>query len=182
MLTPHDTPVLIVTGPPGVGKTTAAGMLVERWPKAVHLEADRFFSFIRSGHVEPWRPESHAQNEAVMRVVAGAAGGYAKAGYFTVVDGIVIPTWFFEPLRDALKKAGHSVAYAVLRAPHSLCAERIAAREGVALAEPDVIERLWASFSDLGPLERHAIDVDGMGPDQTADALASRLADGSLAV
>lgn len=179
---PHDTPVLIVTGPPGVGKTTAVEILAERWARFVHLEADTFFRFIRSGHVEPWKPESRAQNEAVMNVVARAAGGYAQAGYFTVVDGIVIPTWFFEPLRDALHEAGHSVAYAVLRAPLSVCAARLKDREGIPLAEPEVIERLWASFADLGEIERNVIEVDGMNPDRVADSLASRLADGSLAV
>jgi tRNA uridine 5-carbamoylmethylation protein Kti12 len=182
MSAPHDTPVLIVTGPPGVGKTTAVEIFAERWARSVHLEADAFFRFIRAGHVEPWKPESHAQNEAVMRVVAGAAAGYATAGYFTVVDGIVIPAWFFAPLREALERAGHSVAYAVLRAPASVCMERIAGRERIPLAEPEVIERLWAGFSGLGELERHVIEVDGMSPDRVADTLATRLADGSLAV
>jgi predicted kinase len=150
---PSSTPVLIVTGPPGVGKTTTAGILAAGATPAVHLEADAFFRFIRSGYVEPWKLESHEQNQTVMQIVAGAAAGYAAAGYFTIIDGIVIPAWFLGPLRDALHRAGCSVAYAVLRAPLSICMERVQHREGEPLADPNVIEQLWQSFADLGSLE-----------------------------
>jgi hypothetical protein len=64
-----------------VGKTTVAQALADRSERAVHLESDRFLHFIRSGYVEPWRPESHEQNEVVTRIVAGAAAAYAAAGY-----------------------------------------------------------------------------------------------------
>jgi hypothetical protein len=53
-----------------------------------------FFHFIRSGYVEPWKPESHEQNRIVMGIVANAAATYAAAGYFTIVDGIIIPPGF----------------------------------------------------------------------------------------
>jgi predicted kinase len=176
-------PILIVTGPPGVGKTTVAGILAARTPHAVHLEGDAFFRFISSGYVEPWKPESHEQNQVVMQVVAAAAAGYAEAGYFTIVDGIVIPAFFLEPLRDALRGAGHAVAYAVLRAPLSVCTERLRSREGVPpLADSDVLERMWRSFADLGELERNVLDVDGKGPEDAADMLARQLAEGHLAV
>jgi SpoVK/Ycf46/Vps4 family AAA+-type ATPase len=72
-----ETPVLLLTGPPGVGKTTTARILANREERAVHVEADHFFHFIRSGYVEPWRPESRQQNETVMRIVADTAGAYA---------------------------------------------------------------------------------------------------------
>lgn len=179
---PGEKPILIVTGPPGVGKTTAAQILAKRSARGVHLESDVFFRFVRAGYVEPWKPESHEQNRTVMRIVAQAASGYAAAGYLTIVDGIVIPGWFLEPLRDALHGAGHRVAYAVLRAPLSVCRARAQAREREPLDDPEVIERLWQDFAYLGDLEPNAIEVGDRSPEEAADLLARRLEDGLLTV
>jgi predicted kinase len=180
--TSGDTPVLIVTGPAGVGKSTAAEILTERSARGVHLESDLFFRFIRSGYVEPWKPESHEQNRTVMRIVAQTAVGYAAAGYSTIVDGIVIPGWFLEPLRDALHGAGHPVAYAVLRAPLSVCKARAQARGREPLGDPEVIERLWRDFADLGDLEPHAVEVGERSPEESADLLERLLEEGALTV
>jgi predicted kinase len=177
-----EAPVLILTGPPGAGKTTTAEILASRSDSAVHLEADLFFRFIRAGYVEPWRPESHEQNGLVMRIVGEAAAAYSTAGYFTIIDGIVIPRWFLGPLRDVLANAGLAAAYAVLRPPLPVCAERVDAREGGPLAEPGVIQQLWAEFADLGELERNAVEVDGKSPEAVADTISGLLADGRLAL
>ena len=175
-------PVLILTGPPGAGKTTTARLLAAGPERAVHLESDSFFDFIRSGYVEPWRPESHEQNTAVMGIAARAAAGYADAGYLTIVDGIVSPRWFLEPMRDALQAAGHRVAYAVLRAPLATCASRVANRDASRLGDAAVVERLWRDFADLGALERHAIEVDGKDAEEIAETVTQRLREGLLSV
>ena len=129
MTAPHLAAILLLTGAPGVGKTTGARMLAADSDRAVHLEADLFFDSIKSGFIEPWKPESRDQNAIVMRIVGDAAAAYAAAGYFTIVDGIIIPGFFLEPLRDSLRDAGHGVAYAVLRAPLGVCVSRAAGRE-----------------------------------------------------
>jgi len=179
---PREQPILILTGAPGSGKTTAAERLAVRSQRAVHIEADQFFRFIAAGYVAPWEPESHEQNTTVMHVVAGAAAGYARAGYFTIVDGIVSPQWFLDPLREQLSAAGCAVAYAVLRAPLATCLSRVAARESHELSDAHAIERLWRDFVDLGPLESHVIDVGMRTADEAVDALVERLDAGLLLV
>jgi predicted kinase len=174
-----DRPVLILTGPPGVGKSTTATILAERAAAGVHLESDVFFRFIRGGGIEPWKPESHEQNSAVMRIVGEAAAGYAAAGYFTVIDGIVLPRWFLAPLRDVLREAGHEVAYVVLWAPLSVCTSHVEKREDIPLPEPEVIPNLWSQFEDLGEFEAHRLDVGDKGPDEVADVINRLLATGS---
>lgn len=174
-------PVLILTGPPGAGKTTTARILATTFERSVHLESDWFFRVVRAGYIEPWKPESHEQNVTVMRIVGAAAAGYADAGYFTIVDGIVSPRWFFAPLRDSLKAAGHSVAYAVLRASLATCSARVATRESGQFGDANVVEQLWREFSDLGRLEPHAVDSRGNAP-ATVRELQERLRDGRLDV
>jgi predicted kinase len=179
---PADRPVLILSGPPGVGKTTAARLIADRSPPAVHMEADSFFHFIRAGYVEPWKPESMEQNEIVMRIVAQAAGGYASAGYMTIVEGIFIPGWFLEPVRDSLRDAGHEVAYAVLRAALPVCTARVQAREGAPPIDTAAIEQVWRSFAELGELERNVVDVEGRDAAEVAELLQRELSEGLLRV
>lgn len=167
--------ILILTGTPGAGKTTAARRLVLHpgVPK-VHLQADDFWNAIGTGLVPPYLPEAHVQNAVVARVLAAAAGGYASAGYFVIVDGIIGP-WFLAPFR-ALSNPLH---YAVLRPPLETALRRCRERGSGAIGA-DAIESLHAQLSALGELDRHAIEVDGMAPEEVAAALLEATESGRL--
>ncbi len=44
------------------------------------------------------------------------------------------------------------------------------------LREPDAIAQLWRSFADLGELERHLIDNQGLSAEETTETLVKKLA------
>jgi hypothetical protein len=140
--------------------------LAARHVRAVHLESDFFWRFITSGYIEPWKPESHEQNTVVMQIVGDAAAGYARAGYFTVIDGIVSPRWFFQPLRDALTTAGLPIAYVILRPPLPIAIDRATIRSATRLADPSTIQKLWNGFAELDEtFERRCHDAAYVEPD-----------------
>src|SRR5207247_3029017 len=97
---------------------------------------------------------AHKQTVFWTGIPAQAAVGYAAAGYRTIVDGIVRPGYFFEPIRDALRAAGHEVAYAVLRPPLDVCLNRASVRDNRPIADYTITEQIWRQFEDLGELER----------------------------
>jgi predicted kinase len=152
--------ILIISGPPGAGKTTVARRLAETWEGlAVHIPTDAFYSAILSGYIAPWLPESHAQNATVTEAIAAAAAVYAAGGYTVLLDGVVGP-WFIEHYRNAASRADADLRYVVLRPDRDTAVTRARDREEMPLAAypPGLFER----FADLGPFEAHAIDTTGL--------------------
>ncbi len=76
--------LIVVTGPPGAGKSTLAAQLVTRFEPSALVAGDEFFAFVRGGYVEPWKPEAHGQNDVVIAAAAVATGRFVAGGYTVV--------------------------------------------------------------------------------------------------
>jgi predicted kinase/ketosteroid isomerase-like protein len=166
--------ILVVTGPPGVGKTSVSRALAQSYDRAVHLEADSFFHFIQAGYIPPWQRESHEQNAFLVGLVADAAAAYAGQGYRTVVDGIFAPRWFMHPVLERMQSAGYRPRCVVLDAPLEVCRARLAGRADPDLPDEAVIAQLWEGFRELGDLDCQVIDTSSIGPAQAARQIAQR--------
>jgi gluconate kinase len=172
--------VVIITGPPGAGKTTVAGAVAARSARpAVHLHSDDFYRYIRSGYVEPYLPQAHEQNGVVVGVLADAALGYAAGGYLVLLDGIIGP-WFLGPFRDRGRRAGVPLHYLVLRPDLGHTLRRARGRSERQLHESGPIRGLHQQFSHLGELEGHVLDTSALSAEQTIEAAEAALAAGRL--
>ena len=170
--------MVIVSGPPGSGKTSVSAALAAGCERGVHLESDWFFRSIRSGFVAPWLPDAHSQNAAVMAVAADAGAAYAEAGYAVVWDGIVGP-WFLDRVARRLAARKIRLQYLVLRPGRVTASRRVQERGD--MAETTGARAMYDQFVDLGEYEPHVISSDAPA-EQVIEACRAALADGGLVV
>lgn len=174
----QDRAVIIITGPPGVGKSTAARSLAgDSVRAAVHLHSDDFYHYIKAGWVAPYLPEAHEQNRVVIDVLADAAFGYADGGYLVFLDGIVGP-WFLQPFLERSNRGGIPLHYVVLRLVLNESLRRARERTSLGLRDSAPIRELQEQFGQLGALEGSVIDTTGLSPGQTVEQIGVLLRSG----
>jgi len=151
--------LLVVTGPPGAGKSTTARLLAcddrlggERVRSAI-VSGDDFFSCLVRGAIEPWNPGSELQNDVVIEAAATCAGLFARGGYATVYDGVVGP-WYLEAFARAtgLDRLG----YAILLPSLERCVRQVHDRLNHGFRNEQATRDLHAQFarSEIDPRHR----------------------------
>lgn len=168
--------VVVVTGPPGAGKSTVAERLVRLFDPSALVTGDVFFGFLRNGSISPWLAAAHRQNTVVTRAAAAAAGRLASHCR-VVYDGVVGP-WFLDVFLEAAEL--DHLHYAVLLPPLEMCLERVRARQGHGFTDLAAAEQMWHAFDRADVAARHVVtDSDGR-PDDIARILEQQVGAGTL--
>jgi energy-coupling factor transporter ATP-binding protein EcfA2 len=170
--------LLVITGPPGAGKSTVARLLAGTAERSVLVEGDAFFGFLASGAIEPWLPASNNQNTVVTRAAASAAGQFATGGFTTVYDGVVGP-WFLPTFAAATGL--DRLDYVILLPSVELCVRRVATRTDHRFTDEAATRKMHAEFANAQVGKTHVLrdppeDVNEVAPLVLAAANSGDLA------
>lgn len=146
--------LLVVTGPPGAGKSTVCALLSAGFPCSALVVGDQFFAFVDQGYVAPWLPEAHPQNEVVVGAAAAAAGRFARGDYTVVYDGVIGP-WLIDEF--AAVAQAPRLHYAILMPPEAVTLERVRTRRGHGFTDLHAARHMYHEFRDAQVDPRHVL-------------------------
>lgn len=177
--------LLVVTGPPGAGKSTVSALLLPSFDRAALVPGDDFFAFWVRGFVLPWLPEADEQNTLVLRSAAAASATLAAGGCPVVYDGVLrpgfLPVVAQEASRQGLRVPGE-LHYVLLLPSLDRCQRNVAERIGHGFTDAAATAHMHADFtaqvSDIE--ERHVLIDPPAEPAAVAAMLLERYRTGHL--
>jgi adenylate kinase family enzyme len=172
--------LLVVTGPPGAGKSTVAEALAHRFEPSVLVAGDDLFAFLRRGAIQPWLAESDHQNTVVTRAAAAAAGTFASGGFHVIYDGVIGP-WYVATFAEAVGL--ESFDYVVLLPSEERCVARVASRLDHGFTDEDATRHMHRQFASRWPASvdaRHILVEPPDGVDETARLILDEARAGRL--
>lgn len=167
--------LVIVTGPPGAGKSSVAPLVADGFASSVLIQGDWFFGLWRRGAIDPWLPEAGPQTTIAAAAAAATVGSFVRADCTVVYDGFIPPLDLpgFAALAG-VATTRYAVHYAVLLPSEATCVARVASRAGHGFTSEEATRGMYRDFADEALTDRHRVTRAAEGP---RDA-ASRVLDG----
>lgn len=121
--------IIILSGPPGAGKSAVAEALCERYDRMLHIEVDELRHMVKAGYRHPWAGDAQAGEQLLLAARnASAIARESVAMRYAVVIDDVVPTEMAERYREALAGVGTRVHLVTLLPSLEVTLGRDAAR------------------------------------------------------
>ena len=157
--------LIVLSGPPGAGKTSVGEELAKRFPRSVFFSLDTIRHFVKSGYAEPWRDEAADQLRLSESIAAEMIRRQTEAGYVVIIDGI-----FFDDQLKKLRREFHDVHGFVLLPGLETVIRRDRQRPADQ-REPERSQILHRDFSRATFTHFRVLDSTGQSLAETVDAI-----------
>ena len=166
-------PIYFLSGAPGVGKSSTAKALANRFEKSVLIDIDYFRKLVLKGRSEPsanWTDETTRQIELAHIAVGKVAKTYSDAGFAVVAEHCSSP----DSIQLFVDQAGPTKIFC-LKAEMPTNLERNRNRQGKSF-DPADIEHFVLSLGDSMHKEHHhaginVLDTTNLTSEQTVEAI-----------
>lgn len=179
MATDPAVPIILLTGPPGGGKSTVGRLVAEAFERSVHIEADVVRESIVGGFITPsatMGDEGIAQFALQREIVVHWALAKAGAGYVPVIDDAPIPPLgHFEQQYEPLLTRP-DVRPVIVRADADVVRARIRARAG--RFDDMLITVVDHALEFLDALDQdrwHTVDSTDLTVEESAEAIVAHV-------
>lgn len=168
--------VLIITGPPGAGKTSVALAICERFDRMVHVPVDDVRHWVRAGYRHPWANDAQAAEQ--LRMAADAAVAVTRNAveyrYSVIIDDVILGD-AAEAYRAGLGGLDAQVQFVTMLPSLERCLERDLARGAASI--PERVRALHEEFTAAVAAERQPGAVLDTTTDADAYVTADRVQD-----
>jgi predicted ATPase len=172
--------IIIISGPPGAGKSAVAAALCERFDRMLLVEVDDLRHMVRAGYRHPWTGDRQAVEQLQLGARNAAAVALeSSAARYSVAIADVVTAAAVEWYREALGEAGTQVELVTLLPSAEVTVARDAGRDASMGERARELHRQLSAEIASGEIPGAIIDSSAhANARETADAVQDAISRG----